>query len=141
MKKFSTFIFILFAIWQTSTVVVVSYPVNPLLRFSQLIESIPIGRHFENLTVYHRFFDEIATGSLPLDQFKAMIQQDDIYVRLLFKAFREIAAREDDPVRKQFLASIGNDSWDDYFQIYYDKFNFTRASKLVPTTLGNVSIN
>lgn len=111
------------------------YDIDPTLKFSEMVDRIPLARHFENLTISHPFYDGIARETLPLEHFMAMTQQDHLYVDNLFRFFRLLAERETDPERKAYLQSIGDENWDDYWQVYYDKFNFSKPQHMVPPVL------
>lgn len=112
------------------------YEIDPTLKFSEMVDRIPLAQHFENMAVTHPFYDEIARETLRLEHFMAMTQQDHLYVDNLFYFFRLLAERETDPVRKEYLQTVGNENWDDYWQVYYDKFNFSKPVHMVPSVLG-----
>lgn len=109
------------------------------LKFSEIVLTNPLGEHFRNLTVYHPLYDEIARGTLPLENFKTLVQQDDLYIRNFLNMFRILEERETDLDRKNILHKYGSENWDEHFQQFYTKFNFTPADYMIPSTLGNFS--
>jgi len=68
-------------------------------------------------------------GSLPLDKFKGLFQQDDLYTGEFLANFLFIAKREADEGGKGFLQGIASakEMLDKVSQQMYDKFNFSRA--------------
>jgi len=115
-----------------------AYEIDPSLKFSEAIETIPIGQHFVNLTLTHPFWLGIANGTLPVEKFIAMTQQDDLYVRNFFVSFGILAEREPDPYRKEFIFNISTQNWEPYFQTYYDKFNCSAPKYMVPRVVGKI---
>ena len=93
-------------------------------KFSLQVESLAATAYFVRKTVYHPLYVELAKDTLPLDTFRTLIQQDDLYMRGFYKVFELLAAKEVDPSLQKRLTKKNSSIADmfGFFQHYYEKF-------------------
>lgn len=102
-----------------------------------MVERIQIAEYFKNATINHPLYTAMAEGTLPLKTFKALIQQDNLYVDNFFHEFGILAKREIDLERKKYIQSVADGNMQQFFDKFYVKFNFSKGVHMVPTILGN----
>jgi len=65
------------------------------------------------------------------------MQQDELYVRNLFRDLRRLAQKETNPSLRATLEEIVSEEvyWDEFFDQMYEKFSFQPAQQMTPSTL------
>lgn len=131
---------ILIALQLTFVQFSLTYTIDDSLPFTKMVEKIPIAEYFKNATVYHPLYESMAKGTLPEGTYKALIQQDHLYIDNFLDAFSILAKREEDPERKKYLQGVAEEDYDAYWQGFYDKLNVTKAVHMVPPVLGELRL-
>jgi thiaminase len=96
-------------------------------KFSELIKNEAIESAAAVLK--HPLYVELGLGTLPVEKFKVLVQQDDIYVMNYLRFFGALAKQESDPERKAVLEGYENEApmWKEHFDKYYELFDFQRT--------------
>lgn len=98
---------------------------NPAPTFTDLVDS-HIAPDAQAEVVNHALFREIGAGTLPLDRFAVLVQQDHLYINGFYGAFAYMEGKETDKELKRLLHKDSGLMYD-YLERLYDKFNFQPA--------------
>jgi len=85
--------------------------------------------------IRHRLYSLMGMGTLPLDAFKVLIQQDHIYLRGFYTAFKIMEEKETDPELKALLRKDGTYYYEHFAQLYKE-YNFEEAGVTESYTTG-----
>lgn len=106
----------------------------PAPNFTDLVDS-----HFTPDAVAgvvnHALYREIGAGTLPLDRFAILMQQDHIYINGFYGAFTAMEDKETDAELKHRLHK-NSDNMVNFFKRQYENYDFQEAYFVEKYTLG-----